>query len=231
MLHAMRSVIRKGAQVALGCVSLALGACGSQPAPRSEVRETALVKADAPPAPAPAAPAATAEHASCGSQGPEGQACGCSAHGPGHAEDALGQAAASEGCCGGGSCGSGEGHGASCGGAEQTAAAQPEPARDDGASAALQLTRITDPSQVCMVRNHFMGRPQLSVATEAGTYYGCCAGCANRLLQDPGARVAVDPVSHHPVDKALAVLAKTPRGQVLYFESEQTLSAFRAGLN
>lgn len=134
--------------------------------------------------------------------GQSGESCGCAAH-------------------------EGDAPGASCGTEAHTA--QAEPAADRGDSA--QLTRITDPSQVCMVRNHFMGRPQLSVSAGNGTYYGCCAGCANRLLADPNARVAIDPVSHHPVDKALAVLARTARGSVLYFENEQNLSAFRAGLN
>jgi YHS domain-containing protein len=113
--------------------------------------------------------------------------------------------------------------------AEQAQPAEPDRAAESADLA--QLTRITDPSQVCMVRNHFMGRPQLSVALQGGTYFGCCAGCANRLLADPGARVAIDPVNHHTVDKALAVLAMTPRGSVLYFENELTFSAFRAGLN
>lgn len=79
-----------------------------------------------------------------------------------------------------------------------------------------------------MARNHFMGRPQLAVQAQGSTYYGCCAGCANRLLQDPQARQAIDPVSHNPVDKGLAVLARTSRGSVLYFENEANLQLFRA---
>lgn len=92
------------------------------------------------------------------------------------------------------------------------------------------LTRIEDPSQVCMVRNHFMGRPQLAVQADGSTYYGCCAGCAKRLLQDARARTAIDPVSHNPVDKGVAVLARSSRGAVLYFENESTLEMYRAGL-
>ena len=78
-----------------------------------------------------------------------------------------------------------------------------------------------------MVRNHFMGRPQLAVQAEGGTYYGCCAGCANRLFQDAQARQAIDPISHNAVDKGLAVLGKTARGNVLYFENEANFEAFR----
>jgi YHS domain-containing protein len=79
-----------------------------------------------------------------------------------------------------------------------------------------------------MVRNHFMGRPQLAIQADGSTYYGCCAGCANRLLQDPRARTAIDPVSNHPVDKGLAVLGRTARGAVLYFENDANLELFRA---
>jgi len=79
-----------------------------------------------------------------------------------------------------------------------------------------------------MVRNHFMGRPQLAIEAEGSTYYGCCAGCANRLLQDARARTAIDPISHKPVDKGLAVLARNSRGSVLYFENESNLAMFRA---
>lgn len=79
-----------------------------------------------------------------------------------------------------------------------------------------------------MVRNHFMGRPQLAIQADGSTYYGCCAGCANRLLQDARARTAIDPISHNPIDKGLAVLARTSRGSVLYFENEANLEMFRA---
>lgn len=140
-----------------------------------------------------------------------------------------------EGCCGGsgeGSCGSAQGsscggsdHGSSC--AASTRDSLPGASEDSTAA----LTRIEDPSQVCMVRNHFMGRPQLSIQAEGSTYYGCCAGCANRLLQDARARTAVDPISHNPVDKGLAVLARTSRGAVLYFENESNLEMFRATMH
>ena len=130
---------------------------------------------------------------------------------PGHAACGGG-----EGACGA-SCGQEGGEHAACGGA--TEQAQPD--------SAAELTRV-DPSQVCMVRNHFMGRPQLAVQAEGSTYYGCCAGCANRLFKDAQARQAIDPVSHNAVDKGFAVLGKTARGQVLYFENEANFEAFRA---
>lgn len=123
-----------------------------------------------------------------------------------------------EGACGA-SCGQGGGEHAACGGANT------EQAQEEDTVAAL--TRV-DASQVCMVRNHFMGRPQLAVQADGTTYYGCCAGCANRLFKDAQARQAIDPVSHNAVDKGLAVLGKTARGQVLYFENEANFETFRA---
>jgi len=216
MLLPMRSVVVKRSRSALAGLGLIIAACGSQPAPAATPQVD--VASSAPTLTAPAAQPAAEAHAEHGS-------CGQAHEGPG---------AAAQGCCGGGACGAaeGHGHGAACGASEHKAPAQPVLAdRADKAAAEAQLTRIHDPSEVCMVRNHFMGRPQLSVSAGSSTYYGCCPGCANRLLQDAKARVAIDPVSHHPVDKALAVLAKTPRGNVLYFESEETLSAFRAGFN
>ncbi|MEY4581066.1 MAG: hypothetical protein RL701_5769 [Pseudomonadota bacterium] len=107
----------------------------------------------------------------------------------------------------------------------------PEP---EGALASFptrELTKIADPSQVCMVRNHFMGRPQLTAAVSGATYFGCCEGCRNRLLSDPNARVAVDPVSRRAIDKAFAVMAHNARGNVFYFESDQNLAAYQAGVD
>jgi YHS domain-containing protein len=191
----------------ISCLFLSLAcACNQAPTPRPALEPKALaapahtVTTDAPVHVASAEPAAAT---SCGGEGHAGCCQG---------ESACGQ---------GSSCG-GADHAASCGG---SAPAQTQTQTQEAASA---LTRIDDPSQVCMVRNHFMGRPQLAIQAEGTTYYGCCAGCANRLLQDPQARKAIDPISHNPVDKSLAVLARTPRGSVLYFENEANLQMFRA---
>ena len=35
------------------------------------------------------------------------------------------------------------------------------------------LTEVTDPSQVCMVNDQFMGRAQIPVSVGGKTYYGC----------------------------------------------------------
>jgi len=80
-----------------------------------------------------------------------------------------------------------------------------------------------------MINNRFMANPQIPVPVDGKTYYGCCAGCKAKLESDPSARVAVDPVTQKPVDKALAVLGKTETGAVLYFENEQTFASYARG--
>ncbi len=90
------------------------------------------------------------------------------------------------------------------------------------------LTEVTDPSQVCMVNNQYMGLPQIPTTVEGKTYYGCCAMCKGRLEKEVSARTAKDPVSGREVDKAVAVIGKQENGDVLYFESRQSLAAYRA---
>ena len=94
------------------------------------------------------------------------------------------------------------------------------------AASTSRLTRITDPSLVCMVNNRFMASPQIPVPVNGRTYYGCCAGCKAKLTSDSSARIAVDPVTQKPVDKALAVLGKTNAGVVLYFANEQNFASY-----
>jgi len=103
--------------------------------------------------------------------------------------------------------------------AEATASAAP---------AARELTLVADSSQVCMVNNQFMGREQIPVEVDGKTYFGCCEMCKGRLARDPAARSAKDPLSGKLVDKASAVIAKRPSGEVLYFESTDSLERFRA---
>ena len=62
-------------------------------------------------------------------------------------------------------------------------------------SAAASLTLVTDRSLVCMVNNHFMGRPQIPIEVEERTYYGCCEMCKGRLGSDPSSRVSTDPAA------------------------------------
>ncbi len=89
------------------------------------------------------------------------------------------------------------------------------------------MTRVNDPSQVCMVNNQFMGKPQIPIAVEGRTYYGCCAMCKDRLGNDPASRTAQDPVTGETVDKASAVIIQDSTGKVKYFASEDTLRRYR----
>ncbi len=88
------------------------------------------------------------------------------------------------------------------------------------------FTRV-DPSQVCMVNDQFMGKPQIPVAVGGKTYFGCCAMCKQKLEDQPAARTGIDPVSGEPVDKASAVIVRDETNKVFYFADEGTLARFR----
>ena len=107
--------------------------------------------------------------------------------------------------------------------------ADPKPtasARSEALTSSAQhpgtLTRVEDPSTVCMVNNQYMGRPQIPVQVAGRTYFGCCERCKGRLERDRTARFSTDPVSGRPVDKAAAVIGRDASNRVLYFESETT---------
>lgn len=89
------------------------------------------------------------------------------------------------------------------------------------------VTRISDASQVCMVNDQFMGKPQIPVQVEGRTYYGCCPMCKEKLEKQPAIRTATDPVTGEQVDKARAVMAQDASGKVLYFASEASLKRYR----
>lgn len=95
------------------------------------------------------------------------------------------------------------------------------------APSAASLTRVEDASQVCMVNDHYMGKPQIPVTVGSKTYFGCCAMCKQKLETDPGARTALDPVTGRSVDKASAVIGRDATGKVYYFENEATMARFR----
>lgn len=78
-----------------------------------------------------------------------------------------------------------------------------------------------------MVNDQFMGRPQIPVEVDGRTYFGCCAMCKDKLVNQPAIRTAKDPVSGEDVDKAKAVIIQDAAGKVLYFASEETLRRYR----
>jgi YHS domain-containing protein len=79
-----------------------------------------------------------------------------------------------------------------------------------------------------MVNNQFMGQPQIPIAVDGKTYFGCCEMCKGKLATDPSSRAALDPVTGATVDKALAVIAMTDTGAVMYFENEASLARYAA---
>jgi YHS domain-containing protein len=89
------------------------------------------------------------------------------------------------------------------------------------------LTRVEDVSQVCMVNNQFMGKPQIPVEVGGKTYFGCCAMCKGRLESDASARAATDPITGESVDKASAVIAQDAQGAVVYFASAEHLARYQ----
>ena len=110
---------------------------------------------------------------------------------------------------------------------EQAPTSSSEPTASMAASLPAGMSRVADPSQVCMVNDMFMGRPQIPVQVEGRTYFGCCPDCKKKLENQPATRTASDPVTGEPVDKAKAVIVQDSSGKVFYFASEDTLRRFR----
>ena len=83
-----------------------------------------------------------------------------------------------------------------------------------------------DAKYVCMITNQEFAKEQIPVEVEGKTYYGCCEMCKAKIKNNPGSRVAIDPVSGNQVDKAVAVIGAAPDGSIFYFENEGNLSQF-----
>jgi len=94
-----------------------------------------------------------------------------------------------------------------------------------GAAQSTSLRKV-ETKKVCMVTNQVFEKDQIPVAVQGRTYYGCCEGCKQTLAKNPAARMAVDPVSGKPVDKATAVIGARADGSTLYFENESNLKAY-----
>ncbi len=94
-------------------------------------------------------------------------------------------------------------------------------------AAERSLTPVANASEVCMVNNTWMGRPQIPVPVDGKTYFGCCEACKARLGTDPAIRTARDPFTGDVVDKATAVMAYDDTGAVYYFASKDNLRQYR----
>jgi hypothetical protein len=115
--------------------------------------------------------------------------------------------------------------------APATPAAPPAAARSAALTRTTTLVRVEDRSNVCMLSNRYFGadRKQVPAAVGDKTYYGCCARCAAHLEASEQARMAVDPVTGHAVDKAAAILAHDEHNAVVYFESEESFARYTGG--
>lgn len=81
---------------------------------------------------------------------------------------------------------------------------------------------------VCMVNNAFMGKPQIPVAVNGKTYYGCCEMCVGKLNNEETARTGIDPFSNKQVDKTEAyIVLMKKEGNVAYFESEENYLSYK----
>lgn len=88
------------------------------------------------------------------------------------------------------------------------------------------LIRIAS-SNTCMGSNQAQEKAQNYAMVDGKSYYGCTDMCIANLKKNTGFRYRRDPVSGNRVDKALAIVGAKKNGQLLYFESERNLLAYR----
>jgi len=92
----------------------------------------------------------------------------------------------------------------------------------------VKPSKSVKPSEVCMVNDTVMDKPQLPVPFEGKTYYGCCEGCVGRLQNERAMRFSRDPLTGREVDKAEAFIIPGSKGEALYFESAKTAGKYVA---
>lgn len=83
---------------------------------------------------------------------------------------------------------------------------------------------------VCMKTDQYREMRQLLVEYEGRAYYGCCEKCSRLIPENPSMRIATDPLTGEPVDKATAFIVLTGNNdQVMYFSSKETYRRFLSG--
>jgi YHS domain-containing protein len=87
--------------------------------------------------------------------------------------------------------------------------------------------KLIDPSHTCMGSNQAQTEAQDFAEVEGKRYYGCSKMCIVNLKENQSFRYGIDPVSGEEVDKASALVASRPGGDLLYFASEKTFRAYR----
>jgi len=85
---------------------------------------------------------------------------------------------------------------------------------------------VTDPVQVCMVKRTVQPHTSYTYDYKGKTYHFCCTVCLSKFKADPDhLRLATDPVSGKPVDKAEALIYSY-QGHAYFFLSKRTLKKF-----
>ncbi len=95
-----------------------------------------------------------------------------------------------------------------------------------------QLGDSISHNTICMASDIFLGDKQRVVIQNSKMYFACSELCEHQLGID-SVRYAIDPVNHHPVDKAMSIVTLHPdnTGAVIYFESKDTYSKYLKVLN
>ncbi|MBN8521636.1 MAG: hypothetical protein J0L77_07060 [Alphaproteobacteria bacterium] len=105
----------------------------------------------------------------------------------------------------------------------------PAMAADNGHAHSNDWLKPAEAQYVCMMNNKVFDKPQIKIDVEGKTYYGCCSMCADKLKNDASLRMATDPVSGKPVDKASAIIGADTHGMTYYFESKENFDKFASG--
>jgi len=86
--------------------------------------------------------------------------------------------------------------------------------------------RVTDPVEVCMIKRTVQPHTAYVYNYQGKTYHFCCSMCLSKFKADPEhLRLAIDPVSRKPVDKAKARIYSY-RGHAYFFSSRKNLKTF-----
>ena len=97
-----------------------------------------------------------------------------------------------------------------------------------GSPTQASVWKVVPNEEVCMVTDMHFTRPQIPVAKDGKTYYGCCENCKATIENDAKSRTAIDPHSKKSVDKAKAIIAANASGSVLYFQSKSNFDKYVA---
>ncbi len=86
--------------------------------------------------------------------------------------------------------------------------------------------QIHEPGHVCMVKRTTHVHTKFTIDHEGKKYSFCCTPCLDRFKAEPDKlRMAIDPVSGKPVDKADALIYAY-KGRAVFLESKKSLKKY-----